>query len=142
MRIGFDIGGVISKHPSEFRALIYDLHTTGHLIFIITDMHDIEYVEKMLRSNSIPGYYEVYCADYKTHGEMCKAVLLKELKIDMFFDDFQGYLQWDSSFGPAPIRFLMMPDAMRPYWHKDWKTQDDSDFGRRVYSFGESVDNV
>ena len=52
---------------------------------------------------------------------MCKAVLLSELKIDIFFDDFIGYLAWDSSLGPAPIRLLVMPDPYKPYWADSWK---------------------
>ena len=79
----------------------------------------------------------VYCADYQKHGEMCKAVLLAQLKIDIFFDDFGPYLIWDSSLGPAPIRLLVMPDPYKPYWSPDWKTTDNSDFGRRKYSKNE-----
>lgn len=133
MNIAFDIGGVISKHPSTFRGLIYDLHTTGNKIFIITDMHNEVEVREMLRDNMIPGEYTVHCADYAKYGDMCKAVLLSELKIDMFMDDFVGYLQWDSSLGQAPIRLLLMPDAYKPYWHDDWKVKTESDFGRRRY---------
>lgn len=134
MRIALDIGGVISKYPDQFRWLITSLRC-NHEVFIITDMHDKQEVMAMLRDNRIEvDETNVYSADYTSHGEFCKAKLLAELKIDLFIDDFLGYLQWDSSFGPAPIRLLMMPDAARPYWHESWKTKDESDFGRRSFS--------
>ena len=132
LRLSFDIGGVISKYPDKFRQLI---NNTNCEVFIITDMHDKVYVEEMLQMNNITiASDHIYCADYQKYGELCKAVLLKELKIDIFFDDFIGYESWDSSLGPAPIRLLVMPDPFKPYWHKDWKVQDESDFGRRVYN--------
>lgn len=137
MRIAFDIGGVISKYPKEFGNMMFALGALND-IFVITDMHDREEVLEMLEANSLLGVCvreeNVYHADYKTYGEMCKAVLLRDLKIDALVDDFPGYLQWDSSFGPAPIRLQVMPDAFRPYWHDDWKVKCDSDFGRRKYT--------
>lgn len=135
MRIAYDVGGVLSKYPEPFQKIIASLHHAGHDLYVITDMHKKDEVLKMLKDNGF-GYIpeaNVYCADYQTHGEMCKALLLRDLKIDLFFDDFVGYLSWDSSFGPAPIRCLIMPDGFRPYWATEWKTDDKSDFGRRVY---------
>jgi hypothetical protein len=133
MRIAIDIGGVISKYPDQFRELIHSL--SDHEIFIITDMHDKSEVVKILQDNEIFVSEEnVYCADYATYGEFCKAELLRELKIDIFVDDFLGYLQWDYRFGKPPIRLLMMPDATQPYWHDTWKVSVESDFGRRKFS--------
>lgn len=143
MKIAFDIGGVLSKYPDQFREMLKDFSNSE--IFVITDMHDKAEVVKMLTDNgfikTVVGFgpigpiYEqnVYCADYKTHGDMCKAVLLKELGIDIFFDDFVGYTNWDSSLGPAPIRLLVMPDPWKPYWADSWKVPVESDFGRRRY---------
>lgn len=134
LKIAFDIGGVISKYPDEFLRLYTEL-STYNFCFFITDMHDKEEVMKTLNVNNFfPNYEEVYCADYKKYGEMCKAVLLAELEIDMFFDDFIGYLAWDSSLGPAPIRLLVMPDPYKPYWSPEWKVNDNFDFGRRKYT--------
>lgn len=135
MRIAFDIGGVLSKYPEQFRKLLGDLDGNPDMqLFVITDMHDKEDVIKQLNDNNI-GYFSatnIHCADYAKHGELCKAVLLRDLKIDMFFDDFVGYTMWPSEFGPAPIRLLVMPDGFRPYWHKEWKCSG-GEFGRRVY---------
>jgi len=135
LKIAFDIGGVLSKYPAEFRKLLADLDGNDDIeLFVITDMHDKDEVVKQLNENL--GYFfspkNVYCADYEKHGELCKAVLLRDLKIDMFYDDFVGYTMWPPHFGPAPIRMLVMPDGYRPYWHPDWKCSG-GDFGRRVY---------
>ena len=139
MKIAFDIGGVISKYPEKFRWLMISLGVNMEL-FVITDMHDKAEVIKLLKLNNIEVSEDhVYCADYKTHGEMCKAVLLAELGIDILIDDFIGYTVWDSSLGPAPIRLLVMPDPLQPYWADSWKlsedpnTKDEADFGRRKY---------
>jgi len=134
-RIAFDIGGVISKYPDQFFDLMTKLKNSGCDLFIITDMHNKDEVVEMLVDNSfdkVVSKENVYCADYVKHGEMCKAVLLRDLQIDMFYDDFIGYLQWDSSFGPAPIRLLVQPDAFIPYYAKEWTCS--GDFGRRVFT--------
>jgi hypothetical protein len=135
MRIAFDIGGVLSKYPGEFKRLLEALWV-DHTLHVITDMHDKEDVLKQLRTNgfdeSLIPTENVHCADYAQHGELCKAVLLRDLKISMFYDDFIGYTMWPPHFGPAPIRCLIMPDGYKPYWHEDWKN-DGGDFGRRVY---------
>lgn len=141
MKIAFDIGGVISKYPSEMRVLMQSLMFALQEVFVITDMHDRSEVLETLATNGFGFVPEdrVFCADYARHGELCKAVLIKELGIDALVDDFGGYVQWDSSLGPAPIRMLVAPDAFRPYWHPDWKVKVDSDFGRRVYSLPPST---
>tara|TARA_Y100000034_G_scaffold134957_1_gene205018 strand:- start:692 stop:1129 length:438 start_codon:yes stop_codon:yes gene_type:complete len=133
MKIAFDIGGVLSKYPDEFRSLIRSLLNSTCEIYVITDMHDKAEVMQMLYENNFPVTdNHIYIADYKKYGEFCKAVILAELKIDIFIDDFQGYLQWDSQLGKPPIRLLVAPDGFAPYWHQDWITKDKSDFGRRV----------
>lgn len=153
MKIGFDIGGVISKYPEQFKNLISGMLLRN--IYIITDMHPKEEVCKVLIANGLYSTYEsnglaaqtkseyhgsfytgivhpdnVYCADYEKHGNLAKAILIKELALDMFIDDFDGYLQWDSSLGPQPILLKVAPDAFKPYWHDSWKT-DGGEFGRR-----------
>lgn len=135
MRIAFDIGGVLSKYPAQFRRLIDTLGASPECeLFCITDMHDRQYVLDQLDDNEIRiPHANVYCADYQTHGEFCKAVLLQQLKIDLFFDDFGAYTCWDSQFGSAPVRLLVQPDPFRPYWADDWKTRDNHDFGRRRF---------
>lgn len=134
MKIAFDIGGVLSKFPNEFRSLI-DTLMASHQIHVITDMHDhTEVVNVLIRNGFKIPSENVHCADYTGKGEYCKAILLKELGIDIFIDDFGPYLTWDSALGPAPIRLMIAPDGFRPYWHPEWQTNDNCDFGRRVTS--------
>ncbi|MEI6297208.1 MAG: hypothetical protein WCO84_06260 [bacterium] len=134
MRLCLDIGGVISKYPDQFKKLL--LLFPSNDIFVITDMHKKEEVLQMLENNGFGFIPEnnIYCADYKSKGEFCKALLLKELKIDIFIDDFGGYLQWDSILGDAPIRLLVVPDGFKPYWAPEWKVDVQQDFGRRLTS--------
>lgn len=132
--MAFDIGGVLSKYPEQFLQLFESLWT-HHKLYVITDMHDREKTLQMLRDNGFLRYLPeqmVVNSDYEKYGEMCKAVLLRDLKIDIFFDDFAGYMTWDSQLGPAPIRLMVQPDPFKPYWAESWKTDPaDGDFGRR-----------
>lgn len=137
LKIAFDIGGVLSKYPERFRRMAIALLASPDVeVHVITDMHDRAYLLETLRSNGfgfIPEH-RVHNADYVGHGEMCKAIILRDLGIDILIDDFGGYTAWDSTFGPAPIRCLVQPDPFRPYWSESWRTGDDHQFGRRVYA--------
>lgn len=137
MKVAFDIGGVLSKYPVLFRKMCLALTVGDIEVYVITDMHDRVKTLAMLEENGfgfIPEH-RVLNSDYAKYGDMCKAVLLKEHQIDMIIDDFPGYVQWDSSFGPAPVRLLSQPDPYMPYWAEDWKTDPaDGDFGRRVFT--------
>lgn len=147
MRVAFDIGGVLSKYPGEFRELVNCLVRGANEIHVISDMHPREKIIQVLRMNHFIAddpwplderalilEENVHSADYDTHGEACKAVLLEQLGIHMFFDDFIGYV--------APrvgehgtIRLLVMPDHEKPYYNDSWKMPDDEPiFGRRAYS--------
>lgn len=129
-RVAFDIGGVLSKYPEFFKAAIAAFEAAGIECHIITDMYDHASVLAMLNENGIGFFSEhVHVADYNTHGEACKAVVMKEHGINVLFDDFIGYVDGGAFGGDAPIRLLVMPDASKPYWHDDWKA--DGDFGRR-----------
>jgi hypothetical protein len=134
LKIGVDIGGVISKYPEQFRKLLGVLHygAAGLVeVHVITDQHDKAKVMKSLADNGL-GYlpeFRVHCASYDAHGELCKAVLCRELGIDVMIDDFPGYL---ATPGDPPVRLLVMPDPRLPYWAESWKTnREDGAFGRR-----------
>lgn len=137
LKVAFDIGGVLSKYPERFRRMAMALHVSPDVeVHVITDMHERESTLEHLLANGfgfIPAD-RVHNADYAGLGEMCKAVILRDLGIDVLIDDFGGYTAWDSSFGPAPIRCLVQPDPFRPYWAEGWKTGDDHQFGRRVFT--------
>ena len=129
LKVAFDIGGVLSKYPEVFKPLALDLATQGWEVHILTDIHDRDKTIAMLAMNGL-GWVKaehVHNADYTALGEMCKAVILDKLQIDLFFDDFPGYLTTG-----CPVRCHVMPDPYRPYWAPSWKTDPaDGEFGRR-----------
>lgn len=134
MKIAFDIGGVLSKYPAVFGQLIRALHLAEYHganveAWIISDMHPEQKIIDVLAMNGFnPNPDRVKSADYKTHGEMCKAVLCKELGIDLLIDDFPGYVAAGDH-----VRLLVMPHPTEPYLHDEWKTDGSEEgFGRRV----------
>lgn len=136
LRVAFDIGGVLSKYPDTCRALVMALDSGGVEVHVITDMHDRPQMLHMLvRNGFVPPIAEdhVHTADYAQHGEACKAVLVRELGIDVLIDDFPGYVAWPWP-TPAPMRLLTTPDSRRPYYAPTWETcGNEGDFGRRCY---------
>jgi len=131
LRIAFDIDGVLSKYPDILRRMISALQAGSAQVYVITDMPDKTAVLRQLDHNGfghIPAD-RVYCADYSTHGEGCKAELLAALKIDVFLDDLVGYV----AVGGCPVQLLVMPDASRPYYADDWQHEENPDFCRRTY---------
>lgn len=142
LKIAFDVGGVISKYPEEFFVLVEVLMRGSDAlavlsgqkdiieVHVISDMHPRQKISDMLRRNgwNVP-YDRVHSADYKAHGESCKAVLCKELGIDILVDDFIGYV---ATPGSPLVRLLVMPDPALPYYADSWETDgSEGDFGRR-----------
>lgn len=143
MKIAFDLGGVLSKYPqliillqvlrdANFYRQDYSGASGAVEVFVLSDMHPREKIIDQLRANGlgwVPADH-VISADYQAHGEACKAVACKELGIDILVDDFIGYVAVEG----APVRLLVMPDATKPYYHDDWKTDGtEGDFGRRKF---------
>jgi len=131
IKIGIDIGGVISKYPDVFRSLINKFQTepAGCKVYIISDMHDVDAMYRMLRANDISvDKSQIFSADYATYGEYCKTKLCQDLGVDILFDDFIGYVA-EGDF----VRLLVMPNAKLPYYSDSWKTDgSEGDFGRRA----------
>lgn len=131
VRIGFDVGGVLSKYPATLKPLLGALHfCPGVEVWIISDMHPEQKIIDMLELNEVWFYkHRVRSADYRAHGEASKAILCEQLHIDVLIDDFIGYVGVP---GTPPVRLLVMPDASQPYYADDWKTDgSEGDFGRR-----------
>lgn len=138
MKIAFDVGGVLSKYPQVFRPLLEVLaESFGVEVYVVSDMHPETKIIDMLTLNDLYRFVDfVRSADYKTHGEMCKAVLCRELGIDLLIDDHMGYL---ATPGKPLVRLLVMPDPTLPYYatavepgDPHWNTDgSEGDFGRR-----------
>jgi hypothetical protein len=130
VKIAFDVGGVLSKYPHIFKPLLLALRDAADVeVHVISDMHPKEKIGMMLLENGIDlRHSRVHSADYRTHGEMCKAILCHELGIDILIDDFPGYVASGNH-----VRLLVMPHPTEPYYHDDWKTDgSEGEFGRRV----------
>lgn len=131
-RIAFDVGGVLSKYPKVFLDIIEAIgyNNPNVEIHIISDMHPVEKIQAMLELNGFKfPINRVHSANYQLWGENCKAVLCKDLYINLIIDDFPGYVAEGEY-----ARLLMMPHPRQPYYHDDWKTDgSDGDFGRRKY---------
>lgn len=129
MKIAFDVGGVISKHPAVFKTLLAALHRSKEVeVWIISDMHPEQKIIDMLQLNGVEFLmHRVRSAAYQIHGELCKQVLCDELGIDLLIDDFPGYVATGKH-----VRLLVMPDPHLDYYHVDWKTDgSEGNFGRR-----------
>lgn len=128
LRVAFDIGGVLSKRPDVFIPMVEALVQGGAEVYVITDMHDRAQSIRFVRGNgyNIPAA-RILNADYNTHGEMCKAEVVKAHGIDVLVDDHPGYMA-----NTEAVNLLVWPDPSRPYYHDDFQTDgSEGDFGRR-----------
>lgn len=92
MKIAFDIGGVLGKYPGTFIPLIATLQIGGADVYVLTDIIDQAAAMKILKSHGYDITSEkVICADYKKHGERCKAFCVEQYGIDLLIDDHPGY---------------------------------------------------
>jgi hypothetical protein len=102
VRVAFDIGGVLSKYPTILRAMASALHQGGAEVFVITVMQNWAKVRELLDANGFEFIPDgnLILADFERYGEGCKAVLLEQLYIDVFLDDFPAYVSWG-----CPVRY-------------------------------------
>ena len=130
IKIGFDVGGVLSKYPHTFKPLLKALHHSKDVeVWIISDMHPEIKITKMLDLNGVVySPKRVRSADYSKHGEMCKSALCEEIGIDIMIDDYPGYVAHGEH-----VRLFVWPHPHEPYYHDDWKTDGSEGlFGRRT----------
>lgn len=130
IKIGFDIGGVLSKYPEILTPLVNSIikNCPDVEVHVLTDMHPIEKCREWVAMNGLNVRTDyIHSCDYSSYGEYCKSIKSKEIGLDVLMDDFIGYLSEGS-----PIRLLVMPDPSRSYYHDDWKTDgSEGNFGRR-----------
>ena len=135
LRISFDIGGVLSKYPDTFRKLVNVLLASPDVeVFVLTDIHDHEKSVRMVQDNgfNVPSE-RILNSDYDTHGEACKAEVIKQYEIEIHIDDFPGYCDHNEC-----INLFVWPNQEKSYYHDDWKTDGtEGNFGRRKSSKNE-----
>jgi hypothetical protein len=127
VRISFDIGGVLSKHPNVFRPMVEALVRGGAEVFVITDIPDHAKAVALVRGN---GYdvaeNRILNACYTDHAERCKEQLIREHKIDLHIDDFPAYCAHT-----ACVSLLVWPNPDLPYYADDFVTDgSEGTFGR------------
>ena len=116
-RIGFDIGGTISKYPEQMLALMRALMRSNEFeVFIITDMKREDALSSLGKNNIHIGSSHLLCADWDQHGDLCKSVLMQEHHIDIMIDDRPDYITEG-----VPVALLLMPRPHFPYFHATWK---------------------
>lgn len=139
MKYAFDLGGTVTKYPEIFHCMIVSLQSSGwNQVFILTDMKDRANVRELMKLNGLEHHVldsQIHLADYDRHGEACKAIVMRDLGIDVLVDDHGGYLVWPWP-EPAPLRLLVTPDPRRPYTAPTWKTPDGEGFGRTAFVEG------
>lgn len=132
IKIGFDIGGVLSKYPEILRPIVAALAASPEIeVHVLSDMHPhAKCVDWVVTRNGFAVLPErIHPCDYAEHGERCKAFKAAEIGLDVLVDDFVGYL---AVVGAPPLRLLVMPDPDRDYYHPTWGTDgSEGNFGRR-----------
>ena len=115
MKISVDIGGVITRWPDKIRPMLERLQGyPGCTVYLLTDMAPSSDPEaKVAKFGFVRGidYDEILCADYATHGEQCKAVLIREHGIDIHIDDYPSYCVTDSDC----LTLFVWPRPDKPY---------------------------
>lgn len=131
VKVGFDIGGLLSKYPDLMRPIVKALSASPDVdVHIVSDMHPRQQCVTTVISNGfIVPTCNIHSCDYAAYGEECKAVKAREIGLHVLVDDFMGYV---SSPGAPRLRLLVMPDASHDYYHETWKTDGtEGNFGRR-----------
>jgi len=136
VKIGIDIGGVISKYPKVFRSIIHvlrmaeldDLYDHVVQVYIVSDMKPHTKAVAFCHDNGIDIPADrIICADFSKHGEACKRIISTQHNLDMMIDDFPGYVAEG-----AHARLLVMPNTEIPYYHDSFVTDgSEGNFGRR-----------
>lgn len=131
VKVGFDIGGVLSKYPDLLRPVVNALLASPDIeVHVLSDMHPRKKCVAAVTSNgfNVPTC-NIHSCDYSTHGEECKAVKAREIGLHVLVDDFPGYV---ATLGAPTLRLLAMPDPTLDYYHESWCTDGtEGNFGRR-----------
>lgn len=112
IKIGFDIGGVLSKYPEVFRPLLEALNAhPAFEVHVLTDVPPPRAVALVQRNGYNVPVERIHSCDLKTHGHNCKAKKTEELGIDVMFDDHLPYLG-----NMGKLRFHVLPENTRPFF--------------------------
>lgn len=131
LRIGVDIGGVISKYPRIIKRIMAALSESQDIeVHVLTDMPRDKALDVMHRNGVPVPDNRVHSCSYDQHGEGCKAAKSAELGLHVMVDDFAAYVSIPNA---PPLRLFVMPDAGLPYYADEWQMDGAEDFGRKRY---------
>jgi hypothetical protein len=117
MKVAFDIGGVISRYPREFRDLMAIVGQGGGEVFVLTDMNQTD-AWSAIQENGLAGlvYREnILSADWSKHGDLCKTKVCEEHGIDILIDDRPDYVAKGNFIG-----LVLSPRPDVPYYAEEW----------------------
>lgn len=117
-KIGFDIGGVISKHTGIIGAMMETFRQSESWeVYIVTDMPRNTADDVLKRNNILCEPEKLLCADWTYEEEMCKANIIEKHGLDVLVDDHLAYLVSSK----IPLGLLVVPRPELPYNSKEWK---------------------
>lgn len=118
LRIGIDIGGVISRYPDQMKELIRVLDRGGAYVYIVTDMNPQDAALACCENGldgSTSGVEYVVSADWSKHGDLCKTIEAEEWGLDIMIDDRPDYVAEGDFIG-----LCLSPRPNVPYYHPSW----------------------
>jgi len=120
MKIGFDIGGVISRYPEKMIQLMGILQMGGAEVYVITDIPFDIAVELCAKNHIAIAQDRIISCDWGKHMDLCKTKACEELGIDFLIDDRPDYC--------AVGDFIGLVVSPRPltakYYHETWVNQE------------------
>jgi len=131
VKVGFDVGGVLSKYPHLLRPIWNAFIRHPEIeVHVLSDMSREKLVRMLTMNNFFLPPERIHTCDYAAHGGECKSLKAKEIGLDVLWDDMMDYV---STVGEPELRLLVMADPTTDYCHPDWKTDEsDAHFGRRT----------
>ena len=115
IRVGFDIGGVLSKYPEVFKPMIEALNAhPAFEVHVLTDVPAPRSIELVHKNGYQVPAERIHTANYPLHGSNCKARKVEELGLALLIDDHLPYLE-----NVKAMRLHVMPDSSKPFFHPD-----------------------
>jgi hypothetical protein len=116
MKIGFDIGGTISRYPEKMKELMTILKKGGAQVCVITDI-PYDQACQLCLDNEIPVLAsQIHSCNWSEHQDLCKTLKCEELKVDFLIDDRPDYCAVGDFIGLV----LAPRPKTRPYYSDSW----------------------
>jgi hypothetical protein len=115
VKVAFDIGGLVSRHPALMCDMMRALAAGGVDVYVLTDMNPRD-AYTACRDNAVPVRPDrILSANWAEHGDLCKTKLVELHGIDVLVDDRPDYCASGDFVG-----LVLSPRPEVPYNHPDW----------------------